>query len=606
MTRSRIITFAVLFLFAAFVLGVSAAPQVFAQQTSCPGCTDKNAVKDSKPASTTTDNKCSIGKDGKTPCGKDAQCKACKEGKGACGTTAKDSACKCGKDCKCPGCKDGKCVCGADCKCKNAQNTVAKLVILHTNDFHGNLKPLKDKKLDPEGEVGGSAYIAPMIAKVRAENKGNVLLLDAGDIAQGTPVSNYFKGVPVVEVMNYLKYDAMTIGNHEFDWRLPALQAMAKTAKFPILCANIVYEKTPAKAIFDLKPYMIKKVGGLKVGIIGLTTPETPKVTKVENVKGVKFLDPVATANKYIPQMKKEGADIIVALTHLGVDDDKVLAEKAKGIDIIVGGHSHTELMTPVKVGNTVILQTKSYGRFLGKMELTYDKKAKKIVTITEQNELIPTLHKDITPDPAVVAIIEKYNKQIAPVMEKEVGEAKIDLVRTTGKDHADSVMADLICDSMKANTNADVCIYNPGGVRSDIVKGIIKMEDIFKVLPFDNWLVTFNLTGADILKVLEHGAKGHGSAQVAGMTFTIDYSKPEGSRVSEVMVAGKPLDPAATYRVATIDFLYTGGDGFDFKKATDVKYGDFARDVLAEYVKEHSPISKEADKRIKVIGETK
>jgi 2',3'-cyclic-nucleotide 2'-phosphodiesterase (5'-nucleotidase family) len=621
---TRILTFVVLFLFTALVIGFYAAPQASAQQ-NCPGCTtDKKCenCKDNTKAPCSKDCTSETAKNGKTPCGRDTQCPSCKEEAAKQNAAAKDSKCSgckdckctttkaancaCGKDCKCATCKDGKCVCGKDCKCtkQNTKATEAKIVILHTNDFHGNLKPLKDKKLDPTGEVGGSAYIAPMIAKIRTENKGIVLLLDAGDIAQGTPVSNYFKGKPVVEVMNYLKYDAMTIGNHEFDWRIPAMGEMIKTAKFPVICANIVDAKT-SKPLFAMKPYIIKKVGNLKVGIIGLTTTETPSVTKAENVKGLKFLDPAATANKYIPLMKKEGAEIIIALTHLGIDDDKILAEKTKGIDFIVGGHSHTELDTPVKVGNTVILQTKSYGRFLGRLELVYDKTNKKIVSYTDKNELIPTLHKDITPDPAVVAIIEKYNKQVAPIMEKEIGKTELDLIRETGKDHADSVLGNLICDAMKANAHADVAIYNPGGVRSDILKGSIKMEDLFKVLPFDNWLVSFTLKGEDIQKILEHGAKGKGSAQVGGMTFSIDYSKPEGSRVSEVMIAGQPLDLNKTYRVTTIDFLYTGGDGFNFKNGTDLKYGDFVRDVVEEYIREYSPINKDADKRIKVIGET-
>jgi len=486
-----------------------------------------------------------------------------------------------------------------ECKCGEK----CKLVIIHTNDFHGNLLPQKAKRVSKTSKVGGSAYIATLIEKIRKENKGKCLLLDAGDIAQGTPVSNYFKGKPVVEVMNYLNYDAMTIGNHEFDWRQPALKEMIKLAKFPVVCANVVYEKDPARTIFDVKPYIIKRVNGINVGILGLTTPRTPIITKAVNVKGLKFLDPAKTAIKYIPKMKKDGADIIIALTHLGFQDDIKLAKDVKGIDIIVGGHSHTKLINPKKVGNTIIVQASKYGRYVGKLELEVCSKGKKIESYTEKNELIPVINSELTPDKQVVKIIMKYEDKIAPIMKKVVGKTEVDLVRSKGKGNADCNLGDLITDGIRAKTGADVALYNSGGIRAEIYAGDIKAEDVFKVLPFENWLVTARMKGEDIVKLLEHGASGkYGSAQVSGVTFSIDYSKPKMSRLSDVMIGGKPLKKDKYYIISTIDFVFGGGDGYDFKNARDIKYGDHIRDVITEYIKKNSPLKIKADGRIKVI----
>lgn len=477
-----------------------------------------------------------------------------------------------------------------------------QLVILHTNDMHGNLNPFKEKKLSKDGEVAGMAYMAAVVAKLKKENAGHVLLLDAGDIAQGTPVSNYYKGEPMIEVMNYMGYDAATIGNHEFDWRQPALQNMIKKAKFPFVCANIVYKDKPEKIAFGLKPYIIKKVGDMKVGILGLTTTETPTVTKAENVNGLLFLDPAETAKKYIPLMKKDGADFIIALTHQGIDEDKKLAAAVPEINLIVGGHSHSQVNDPAKVGNTLVVQARKYGLYLGKMDLRYCMHGKQYKSYTEKDELIPTLHDGVTPDEKVVKMIARYEEKIAPMMKKVVGKTELDLLKKSDvKGCGDWSMGNLITDAMRAKAESDIALYNPGGVRSEIYKGDIKAEDVFTVLPFDNWLVTVTMKGKDVMGLLEHGAASFGSAQVSGMTFTVDYSKPKGSRIVDAKVNGVALDPEKDYTLTTIDFLFTGGDGFDFKAAKDVKYGDHQRDVVTEYIEKNSPLKIKSDGRIKI-----
>lgn len=488
---------------------------------------------------------------------------------------------------------EGKC---ADCK------SCLTLVIVHDNDFHGNLKPLKDKRISKTDLVGGSAYIAAMIEDIREKYPGKVLVLDAGDIAQGTPISNIFEGKPVVEVMNRIGYDAMTIGNHEFDWGQEALKQMISKAEFPVVCANVVYEDDPNRIFLDLKPYIIKEVGNIKVGIIGVTTPTTPTITKAENVKGLKFLNPAKTVRRYIPEMKKDGASVIIVLSHMGFSEDIKLAEKVRGIDVIVGGHSHTKLKKTKKVRNTLIVQAGSKGRYLGKLVMKLDPDTKQVKHYTADNEIIPVLHEGLEPDEEIMKIVSRYENKIEDRMSRVIGKAEIDLMRSPGKGRADSDLGNLICDSLRAETGADVAIYNPGGIRADIYAGDVTVEDMFNVLPFDNALVTFEIPGSSLLKVLEHGASGSGSAQVSGVTFAIDYSKPGGQRVSDVMVNGEPLDKDAYYTVTTVDFLFMGGDDYNFEGAKNVCYGSDARSVFSHYVKEKGTISPPDEARIKTI----
>ena len=479
-----------------------------------------------------------------------------------------------------------------------------RLVILHTNDIHGHLVPFKEKRLSKTDKVAGMAYLAAMVEKARKDSGKCVLLLDAGDLAQGTPVSNYFKGIPMIEVMNYMGYDAATIGNHEFDWRQPALKEMIKKAKFPFVCANVVYKDNPNRTIFDLKPYIIKKVGDMNVGILGLTTTETPTITKAENTKGLVFLDPVKTAKKYIPQMRKDGADFIIALTHQGFDEDQKLAKAVQEIDIVIGGHSHTKVMNPKKVGRVLVCQARKYGLYLGKMDLRYCMHSKQFKSFTEKDELVAALHNDIKPDENVVKIIKKYEDEIAPIMKKVVGKTNTDLLKKCSKKSCgDWNMGNMITDGMRAKSGADIAMYNPGGIRSEIYKGEIKAEDVFTVLPFDNWLVTVTLDGNQVKEILEHGASHHGSAQVSGVTFEIDYSQPKGKRVSNIKVNGKPMKMDKDYTLTTIDFLFTGGDGFNFKGAKNVKYGDHVRDVITEYIQKNTPLNVKSDGRIKISG---
>lgn len=477
-----------------------------------------------------------------------------------------------------------------------SENNYKKVMILHTNDLHGHIVPFFDKIMVPEGEtIGGSAYISTLIKNIKEKYQGQVLLLDAGDIAQGTPISNIFRGEPVVKTMNIEGYDAMTLGNHEFDWGQKSLMEMLGKAKFSIVCANVLKEN--GEPLFT--PYIIKKINGIKFIILGLCTPETPTITMPANVKGLKFEDPSVTLNKYLPIFKKQEPAVILLLDHLGVLEDQKMAKEFPDVDIIVGGHSHTFLENPIIVGKTIIVQAGCYGKYLGELELEIDPATCNIVDFTKKDEIKPIIDKNIIPDKVVEELVSSYDIKVKPIMEKQVGETEIDISRTTNTEKtgfADCLMGNLVTDAMREEAKADVAIYNSGGLRSPFYKGKIKMNDVYTTLPFDNLMVVMKLSGENIVKVAEEGLKkdDYNMLQVSGIKVVYNPKAPAGSRVIEISVNNKPIEPGKEYIVVTNDFMASGGDGFNtFKEGKDVKYGALVRDVVAGYLKKHSPIKK-------------
>ncbi|MBQ7569092.1 metallophosphatase, partial [bacterium] len=287
-----------------------------------------------------------------------------------------------------------------------------KIIVVHTNDVHGNIAP------DDKGR-GGLIRVATIINKLRASNPKEVIYLDAGDVAQGTAVSNTFHGAPTFSSIASMKPALGTIGNHEFDWGVEAMKAMTKEAGYPFVLAN-VYDAKTGELLFE--PYRIVSVNGVKLGIIGILDEATPKFVKKGNTDGLVFANPTETVRKYLPKMRADGAQLIVALTHNGFDNDKQLAANVPEIDLIVGGHSHTQLDEPVNVGgHTWIVQTGKYGRNVGVEELMISPFNYKIIGF---NGRLIKVDKEasIEDDPGVSAILKKYGEQIRPEMEKVVG----------------------------------------------------------------------------------------------------------------------------------------------------------------------------------------
>ncbi len=471
------------------------------------------------------------------------------------------------------------------------------LTILHINDTHGRILPYIEGTSGDQQMVGGAAYLARMIQGERSKNPDGTLLLSAGDMFQGTPVSNLFKGRSVTDVMNYLKFDAMAIGNHEFDWGMDVLQHLVAYSGFPYLSANIKDER--GRYLPGFKPYVIVMRKNMKIAIIGITTPEVPRITTPGRFKHMTVDRPEDILPRFIKKAKDEGAVIIIVLSHLGLDADKYLAQNIPGIHVIVGGHSHTALENPVVVGNTIIVQAGAYGLYLGVLKLKIDPDTGKIVGHTEEKVLEKVIAgKDRPYDKELARIIHAYYGRIEKEYSKVVGETAVALIRYHQRE---SNIGNFICDIMRKKTGTDIAFINSGAIRNNIPKGRITLEQVFTLLSFDNILVTMKLTGKQILKILEQNAKlEHGILQVSGMEIRYDLSEPAGSRVREVYIGRRSLDPEKTYTVTTIDFLATGGDAFSpFKEGKNIMYGTALRDVFVSYLEKHSPISPRIEGRI-------
>jgi 2',3'-cyclic-nucleotide 2'-phosphodiesterase (5'-nucleotidase family) len=468
------------------------------------------------------------------------------------------------------------------------------LTIIHINDFHGRLLPSLVKSVHETLPVGGAAYLAYMIREKRTKNPEGTLLLSAGDMFQGSAVSNTFRGEPVIEIMNYLKFDAMAIGNHEFDWGMDVLKTLRRSAAFPFLSANIAANSEDQKNgnLSWIIPYHILERKGLKIAVIGITTPETPYSTKQENVKDITFLDPEKVLPAIIREARAKGANFIILLSHSGLDADKRLAEVVPGINLIVGGHSHTAVMKPEMVSETIIVQAGYHGIYLGTLELKIEPDAGMVRAYTKEKELeIVYAGPENKTDERVEKIVNIYNDQLKESFAQVIGESSVDLVRN---DIAESNIGNLVSDAIREATGADIAFESSGGIRTDLPRGKITREQVYGLLPFDDIVITMDLSGKQILEILEQSATlEKGMLQVSGITVVYDVTKYPGSRVVKVSVGNKPLEPKTTYRVAVNDFLAAGGDKFKtFKEGKNATYGDMARDIFLIFLHKHSPVS--------------
>lgn len=435
------------------------------------------------------------------------------------------------------------------------------VTILHVNDFHGRLQPAPPKAGIDNAPTGGAALLAGLIRRERGKDPAGTVLLSAGDMFQGTPVSNLFHGAPVLEIMNSLSFDAMALGNHEFDWGPDVLRDLRAGSSFPFLSATVVDDS--GRFLPGISPYVMLERKGVRIAVVGVSTPDTPYTTKRDNVKGLVFPDPASALPEVVRQARSRGAVVVVALSHLGFDEDRKLAAAVPGIDLIIGGHSHTAVTMPVRVGGTVVAQAGSHGMHLGVVRLEVDPRSGSVIFRDSGSGLLPVSAASGAPaDPEVSRVAESYRARLAGEFSKTVGTAAVALVRN---DYAESNVGNLLCDAARAATGADVAFMNAYGIRADLPGGAITLEQVYTMLPFENTLLTVELAGEGILSALERGATlESGMLQVSGVEMRIDLSRPKGGRVSDVRIAGVPLDPKKRYRVALNDFLAAGGDRFD------------------------------------------
>ncbi len=487
------------------------------------------------------------------------------------------------------------------------------ITFLHLNDSHGRLEPFVPGTGLPA--IGGFGRIATLISTEKAKNPTLTLVADLGDTIHGTNLVNLFKGKPAIEAMNLIGVNVATLGNHDFNYGQSTLKDRFLETTFPYILSNVVYEN---REEYFAVPYRIVDVMGQKVGFFGLIATELPYVTHPDNVKGLKILDPVETAKKMVKVLREQKAQIIVALTHIGFSEDVKLAESVEGIHLIIGGHSHTVVEEPKKIGNTFIVQAGEHTRNLGRVsvavrkgEIIYEKDSptpKVKENLFVKGALIPTSN-DVLVDPQVTSLIKPYSDAVKTQMDRVIGAANVLLdgtrafVRTR-----ETNLGNLVADVMRIESGAEIALQNGGGIRASIPAGLIKVDHVFTVLPFDNYLVVIELTGAQIREALElsvsrYPAELGGFLQVSGISFVFDPKKPVNSRVEEIFVGDKPIVSTRTYKVATNDFLAVGGDGYTVfaKGKLLIHTGDYLRDAFIRYVERVKTLNPTIEGRIKV-----
>lgn len=510
-----------------------------------------------------------------------------------------------------------------------------QLTVAHVNDTHSALEA-SDENLVINGQtcrarLGGFARLKTALDEVRAREP-NLLFLHAGDAVQGTLYFNLFNGTPEFEFLNATGVDAMTLGNHEFDRGPALLGSLARQARFPLVSANVDVAREPVLA-GRIKPYAIFRPGGQSVAVIGATTPSTPLMTA--DVGGARFLDPAASIAPLVRELKAQGVRRIILLSHNGYEDDLRLAKSVPGLDLIVGGHSHTLLGDKAKLaalglrpagpyptevkgpeGNTVlVVQAWKWAELLGVVTLRFDAagtlagfSAAPVLLAGEdficngapvaanspqaaaiQKALADSgLARNVPEDPDMKKRLEPYAKQLVQLQNASLGaRARVDLVRGSATDPG-PIVADAY---LKSAPSAQIAFVNAGGLRRDLFAGDLTLGMVLGVLPFGNTLVTLDLTGAEIKKALEEAVEFRITLRppdnrdlrklsiihTAGLTYTIRPGRAEGERIFDLRVRRAdgslaPLDPAGTYRVVTSSFLAGGGDGLDTLKAAKIR----------------------------------
>ncbi len=480
-----------------------------------------------------------------------------------------------------------------------SQAWAERLVVLHTNDHHGHPVAFP---FGGEPAAGGLPARATLVEKIRAANE-NVLVLDAGDINTGRPESNLFDARPDIIGYNFIGYDAMAIGNHDFDHGKRALAEQMVLARFPFLSANI----RTASGKLLARPYIIKSFNGFKVAVFGLTTVKTAFITYPEHIAGLHFEDEVETARKLVPRLRKQ-ADVVIALVHLGIYDTAGrgslrLAREVPGIDLVVDGHSHTKLDKAVRVKNRVsgeivsVVQAWKWGLVVGRVDMDVSGDSALVIGF----EALPINSPPgkggsragrIEENPDLSAALEPFLRKTDEMLSEPITWVTAEIThhktRTRG-----TPLGRLVADAMMWSARAlqpDFAVQNSGGIRDDIPRGTLTAKTIHQVLPFDNTVVVVELDGKAMGRLLEHMAvgaarKGKGFPQVSsGLAMRVEAGS---GRIRKVLIGGKPLDPDGTYRVATNSYLAAGGDGY--RALTHSGYihdtSICQRDALIEYV---------------------
>ena len=513
-----------------------------------------------------------------------------------------------------------------------------QITVLGTTDLHGNILPVDYYTDKPDNR--GLAKIATLIRRVRKENP-NVVLIDSGDTIQGTPLAYYHNKKnnqpphPMMVAMNALNYDAMAVGNHEYNFGLKVLEKARSEAKFPWLSAN-TYNKGTNKTHYQ--PYIVKEVAGVRVGILGLTTPGVPTWENAPNYAGLEFRQPLLEAKKWVPVLRgKERADVVIIAMHMGIEEDLrtgelnpgqvqnenqavAIAKQVPGIDLIFMGHTHRDIPS-LTVNGVLLTQANHWGRHLARADLYLEKVGPRWRVYARGARTIPVDDKVIA-DEEIVKLAGPYNRETQAWLSRNIGSSNKELKATEAR-FRDTAILDLIQRIQMDVGKADVsmaAVFNPD---ARIDKGSVTVRDIAGLYVYENTLVVLEVTGQQIKDALEHSAKyfrpyeaGKTPADLIdpkipaynfdiaeGVTYILNISKPIGQRIENLQFEGKPLAPDRKLRLATNNYRVNGGGGYTMYKGAPVVYrsSDEIRELIIDWVERNKNIPTEPSNNWKI-----
>ncbi len=502
------------------------------------------------------------------------------------------------------------------------------ITILGTTDLHGNIYPI-DYYTD-KADNRGLAKIATLIKRVRKENP-NALLVDSGDTIQGTPAQYYHNKKnneprdPMMLVMSSLHYDAMAVGNHEYNFGLQVLEKARKEADFPWLSANTYKSGTETT---HYKPYLVKEVSGVRVGILGLTTPGIPNWENAPNYAGLEFREPVAQAKKWVAELRdKEHVDIVVIAMHMGLEEDLrtgeinpsqvanenravAIARDVPGIDVIFMGHTHRD--TPAILLNGVLItQANHWGRHLARADFYMQKDGDRWRVYAKTGRTIPVDDK-VETDAEVLKLAEPYNAETQKWLSRVIGESA-EVLGAKEARFRDTAILDLIQRVQLDAGKADVSMVAPFNLEARIAKGPVTVRNIAGLYVYENTLIVLEVTGQQLKDALEHSAKffrpyepGKTPSELVdekipaynfdiaeGVEYDLDIRRPSGDRIQNLRFKGKPLEPTQKLRLATNNYRVTGGGGYTMYKNAPVLYrsSEEIRELIIDWVERNKNI---------------
>lgn len=514
-----------------------------------------------------------------------------------------------------------------------------QITILGTTDLHGNINPIDYYTNKPDNR--GLAKVATLIKRIRKEQP-NTMLIDSGDTIQGSPLESFHGRKnnqppdPMMLVMNSLNYDAMAVGNHEYNFGLKVLEKARGEANFPWMSAN-TYDV--AKQQPHYKPYIVKEIAGVRIGVLGLTTPGIPNWDNPPNYAGLEFHEPVSEARKWVPMLRdKEKCDLVVIAMHMGLDEDLrtgevspgqvpheneaiEIAKEVPGVDVIFMGHTHREVPS-LYINGVLLTQANYWGKHLARADLYLQKSSNGWRVYAKSARTLPADDR-VEPDPEAVKLAQPYDNETQGWLARVIGQSAEEL---TAKDarFRDTAILDLIQKVQLEAGKADVSMVASFNSEARIAKGPVSVRDIAGLYVYENTLVVLEVTGQQLKDALEHSARyfkayvpGEPAADLVddkipaynfdiaqGVTYDLDISKPFGQRIQNLRFHGQPLSPTQKLRLATNNYRVNGGGGYTMYKNAPVVYrsSEEIRELIIDWVERNKTIPVKPDNNWRLV----